>query len=561
MSLSDSIIPCMISTTRLPIGAVLALSFLLGPVVLPTVSAQEERVSSLGMKFVEVPGTTVLIGVHEVTVADWKSFVSESGYVWTFSPHFVQESDHPVVGVNLQDAVAFCNWLTEKERAADKINSSQSYRLPNRADWDAAAGLIRSRKRELTVEEKVQDQRTFLWGLAWPPPAGSGNYAETEIPGYSDGFPFTSPVGKFKASANGIYDLGGNVWEWTWDLKLGANQMGNLRGGCWAYFRPECLTSSYEYAVPVEIRFSTIGFRCVFDDKQRTATLMAAADSEREEAQAKRRDEIMGKGDVDEEELAAMRQRLSAGPAESGLPNPADLSPAKAGASYFNTLAMDFIPISDTSLLAGVYEVRVQDYEAFLKQTNRVWKDKPSFLLGGGHPAAGVSWEDAQAFCQWLTESERKLNLLPESAVYRLPSDAEWSRLAGLKEETGDDPAEKHLKNEEHFPWSGDGTWPPPSMSVNLDASKIAEFNDSYAYTAPVATVEQNPTGVSGLGGNVSEWCQDSWPGADEERVFRGGSYLFFDKQSLLTASRRHAPKTTTRADLGFRCVIDLGDE
>lgn len=519
----------------------------------------KEHASSLGAKFVEVPGTTVLIGTHEVKVSEWKTFLAESGYAWSFKPHFEQGEDHPIVGVNLQDAIAFCNWLTEKERADDKINSAQSYRLPNRSDWDAAVGLIRARKRELTVEEKVQDERAFLWGLAWPPPVGSGNYAETEIAGYSDGFPFTAPVGQFQPTPEGIYDLGGNVWEWTWALKLGANEVSILRGGCWAYFRPECLTSSYEYTVPVELRFPTIGFRCVFDDKQRTATLMAAADSAREEEQAIRREQIMGKGDVGEEELAAMQQRLAAGSADAGLPNPADLAPAAASKRYLNTLAMDFVPITDTQILAGTYEVRVQDYEAFLKKTNRTWKDKPSFLLGGGHPAAGVSWEDAQAFCAWLTETEKAFKLIPEGASYRLPTDAEWSRLAGLMTEAGADPKEKHLKVEDHFPWTGDGTWPPPTMSVNLDASKINDFNDSYAYTAPVATGERNPTGVSGLGGNVSEWCQDSWPGEDGERVFRGGSYLIFSKESLLTSSRRHATVRTTRSDLGFRCVIDFG--
>ncbi len=222
---------------------------------------------------------------------------------------------------------------------------------------------------------------------------------------------------------------------------------------------------------------------------------------------------------------------------------------------------MDFIAVSNLDVLAGVYEVRVQDYEGFLKKTNREWKDKPSFLLGGGHPVAGVSWGDAQAFCAWLTETERELGLIPEGARYRLPTDVEWSRLAGLMEEEGDDPAEKHLKKKDHFPWTGDGAWPPPSMSVNLDAGKIAEFNDSYSYTAPVATVEVNPSGVSGLGGNVSEWCEDAWPGADGERVYRGGSYLFFDQEALLTSARRHAAKEITRADLGFRCVLDFGSD
>lgn len=546
--LRPSLLPCLLA-------GVLSCAV---PVLSQGPGEAQEHVSTTGLKFVEVPGTTSLVAVHETRVSDWKAFLDATGYVWTFKPHFEQGPDHPVVGVNLQDAVAFCNWLTEKERAEGKVNSAQSYRLPTRADWDAAAAMLRTRKFDLTVEEKVQDERSFLWGLAWPPPAGAGNYAETEIPGYSDGFPFTAPVGSFEPSDDGLFDLGGNVWEWTWDMTLGVEQKGQVRGGSWAYFRPECLTKNYQYGLPVEIRAATIGFRCVFEDKQRTASLLAAVDAERAEQRAKRREELMGKGDIDEEELEAMRKRLSAGPGGPALPNPADLAKATPEETYLNSLGMDFVPVTGFPILAGVHEVRVQDYEAFLKQTNRSWKDKPSFLLGGGHPVAGVSWEDAQAFCAWLTVKERGLGLIPEGAMYRLPTDVEWSRLAGLAEEEGGDPSERHLKKKEHYPWTGDGTWPPPSMSVNVDAGKIDGFNDSYAYTAPVAAVEQNPSGVSGLGGNVSEWCEDAWPGADTERVYRGGSYLYFDKEALLTSSRRHADKSITRADLGFRCVLQL---
>jgi formylglycine-generating enzyme required for sulfatase activity len=518
-----------------------------------------EHVSSTGLKFVEIPGTTALVAVYETRLSDWNEFLEGSGYTWSFKAHFEQEPNHPVVGVNLQDAQAFCNWLTEKERAEEKINSAQSYRLPTRSDWDAAAAMLRSRKLDLTVEEKVQDERAFFWGLAWPPPAGSGNYAETEIEGYSDGYPFTSPVGSFGPSEEGVFDLAGNVWEWTWDMTLSADQRGYLRGGSWAYFRPACLTKNYQYQVPVEMRAATIGFRCVFEDKQRTAKLLAAADAERAEQRAKRREELMGNGEVDQDALEAMRKRLSKGSAGPALPDPADLTKAAAGSSFLNTLGMDFLPVEGLTVLAGAHEVRVQDYEVFLKKANRSWNDKPSFLLGGGHPVAGVSWKDAKAFCGWLTEVERELDLIPEGASYRLPTDIEWSRLAGLEDEAGANPAERHAKTKDHFPWTGDGTWPPPSMSVNLDASKIGEFSDSYAYTAPVATAEQNPSGVNGLGGNVSEWCEDPWPEASEERVYRGGSYLFFDKHALLTSARRHASEETTRADLGFRCVLDLG--
>ena len=59
--------------------------------------------------------------------------------------------------------------------------------------------------------------------------------------------------------------------------------------------------------------------------------------------------------------------------------------------------------------------------------------------------------------------------------------------------------------------------------------------------------------------GNVAEWCEDAWPGTPDARVIRGGSYLGFERDRLLTSAREHAAKANTRNDLGFRIVIDLG--
>jgi formylglycine-generating enzyme required for sulfatase activity len=337
-------------------------------------------------------------------------------------------------------------------------------------------------------------------------------------------------------------------------MQVKAEQEGSLRGGSWAYFRPECLRSSYRYRVPATLRMPTIGFRCVFEDKQRSAALLATLETNRQKIRDERR-EIMTGGPVNKEEVEAMKKKLMAGDAADTLPDPSKLAPMQPGKAFKNSLGMELVPALGQIHVATT-EVRVQDYEVWLKSADRSWESKPSFLLGGTHPAAGLSWKDAQDFCLWLTKRERDLKLIRDTATYRLPSDTEWSQLAGLKEETGADPAARSGGNKTHFPWSTH-TFPPPPMSANLDAQNIPDFTDSYSYTAPVNAEEPNELGIHGLAGNVAEWCSDPWPGADAERVIRGGSWLTSDKEKMLTSNRRHASVDQTTPDVGFRVVLE----
>ena len=336
---------------------------------------------------------------------------------------------------------------------------------------------------------------------------------------------------------------------------------GVLRGGSWAYFRKECLVSSYRYTVPADLRMPTIGFRCVFEDKHRTAILLAERDAANKQTVQDQIRKMRTTDDADKAAVEALKQRMTGGGDASDLPDPNKLSPAVAGTPYLNTLGLRFAPLeAGGGVLICKTETRVRDFDAWLKATNGTWLKKPPFLLGDTHPAAGVTWEDAKNFCQWLTEKERRSSLIPSNATYRLPSDLEWSVAAGLKAESGKDPAERHMADKQHFPWpvKSQAEWRPPVMSVNLDGTRIPGFSDSFSYTAPVDKSTPNPLGLYEIGGNVSEWTEDSWPSAPEERVIRGGSWLMFEHDRLLTSARDHAPKGSARADLGFRLVLEL---
>jgi formylglycine-generating enzyme required for sulfatase activity len=112
---------------------------------------------------------------------------------------------HPVVNVSWNDAVAFCEWLSQKE--------GKHYRLPTEAQWEyACRGGTRTRFATGDDEEgllalgNVADAafREAYDGASW---GAKGR----------DGFPFTTPVGHFKPNAFGLYDMHGNAWEWCSD--------------------------------------------------------------------------------------------------------------------------------------------------------------------------------------------------------------------------------------------------------------------------------------------------------------------------------------------------------
>ncbi len=173
-----------------------------------------------------------------------------------------------------------------------------------------------------------------------------------------------------------------------------------------------------------------------------------------------------------------------------------------------------------------------------------------------------MTWDQAAAFCQWLTARDQASRLIPAGAAYRLPTDVEWSRLAGLADETGADPEQRGASTAPaHYPWSAEGTFPPPAMSTNLDAPRIPGYADAFTCTASVTAEAASPLGLQGLGGNVAEWCADAWPGAPEERVVRGGSWKMSRPEDLLTRARRHAAKTSISPDIGFRVVLKLGGQ
>ena len=207
-------------------------------------------VNSLGMRFVPVPGTRLLVSVWETRVEDYQAFIAAKPRVWP-KPEFEQGANHPAVMVTLQDGEAFCGWLSAQEK--------RQYRLPTDEEWSMAVGL--GKERGVTPEERNFKASGYPWGnKVWPPVKGAGNYGPKLA---VDDFPKTSPVGSFGANALGIFDLGGNVWEWCATKFTEKGEERVMRGGAWNVESESGLRSSSRSGELSHARFSSLGFRCI----------------------------------------------------------------------------------------------------------------------------------------------------------------------------------------------------------------------------------------------------------------------------------------------------------
>ena len=236
------------------------------------------------------------------------------------------------------------------------------------------------------------------------------------------------------------------------------------------------------------------------------------------------------------------------------------------GKPWENGIAMRFAPLGQ-DLMVSVWETRIRDYQPFAKESRRGLREA-DFPQTPDHPVVNVSREDAQTFCAWLTERERKDERIAQTHVYRLPTDLEWSMMVGLQEEEGISPGWRDARKQAVYPW---GTvWPPEAGAGNfadVTASRspgvasdrtIPHYDDGFAHTAPVGSFPANAAGLFDLSGNAQEWVEDDYSklGKNVSGVLRGGGWNSFQTENLLAGSRNAQPPTFQDAIYGFRVVL-----
>lgn len=230
----------------------------------------------------------------------------------------------------------------------------------------------------------------------------------------------------------------------------------------------------------------------------------------------------------------------------------------------------------------GTYETTVEEFEKFVESTgyvsdaetkgfSLVWSgespiDKEGLNWRHGadgelqtdksQPVIHVSYNDAMAYCRWLSSRTNR--------TYRLPTEAEWEYAAGN--------GSKHTT----YSWGNSDSQNVSANVADLTSQKAAmspeffkNYTDGYVYTAPVGKFAPNELGLYDMIGNVAEWCLDWYddfyasgtnnpkgPFTGTDRVIRGGSWKSPPKYSRVPTRDFNEPYYTYNY-VGFRVVCE----
>ena len=228
---------------------------------------------------------------------------------------------------------------------------------------------------------------------------------------------------------------------------------------------------------------------------------------------------------------------------------------------------MKFVPVPGTNILMCIHETRRKDYATYASAApgaDSSWKAPVDVLDGkplsqnDDHPVIMVSWEDANAFCTWLSKKEGR--------TYRLPTEHEWNLavVTNLDKTNSISPADLAKKLEGQYPWGTTSMSDAPKHGNYGSRDGGRDAGDDYAGTAPVMSFLSNHLGIYDLGGNAWEWC-DGWFNPDQkERVLRGSGYLNYGsprksnwRLAVAPTFRIPPPGDYNRRVPGFRCVLE----
>ena len=525
-------------------------------------------------------------------------FTYGSEFTWR-NASLEQTDEHPVVNVNWNDAVEFCRWLS--------IQEGKTYRLATEAEWEygcraGTTGRWNSgdNGQDLQGHANIADESLKAMIAKFP----GGDEKQFDNVNWNDGAPLTSPVGKYKPNRFGLHDMHGNVYEWCNDRgdpardyyasspvddppgPLQGPWTGRvMRGGSYLsrLSGPSQTRSADRSWNGQNYLFVFIGFRVALvangrSDSAKASTQATPLNSEPslpnqktstpdfEELEPEIKNSIrmklrlirggellMGSPDssktVDADEKPQHRVRIT---------KPFYLGDYEVTRSEFGKFvtATQYITDAEKDDLGG-WGFK-DDADKYTERSKKFTWQNTGFKQTGNHPVVNVSWNDAQAFCHWLSKKD--------GAIYRLPTEAEWewacrAGINGRRWSSGDEEASLQ----------GSANLADASLEKVLVRFGYVPWNDAASFTSIVGTYKANPFGLFDMHGNVREWCGDRYastyyaksagddPGGSETgaaRVCRGGSWYY--EAAKCTSSYRGANLPMERhIDLGFRVARD----
>lgn len=253
-------------------------------------------------------------------------------------------------------------------------------------------------------------------------------------------------------------------------------------------------------------------------------------------------------------------------------------TPTVTDASLFNEAPERVVNI-DYSFAVSRYEVTRQQYEEFISEagyltggcavysgqwqhsTNMSWQN-PGYEQDGNHPAVCISWEDAVAYTDWLSQKTAQ--------TYRLLSASEWEYIA--RDAARNNTNTTHASDTQNV--CDEGNVADLEAVKKYPGWKVSNCTDNFVHSAPVGTFKANGFGVFDLKGNVFEWVEDCWnynyvdaptdgsawtSGDCQRRVLRGGSW--FSQENFSRPTFRNSFKKHHRSSsFGFRVARQIAN-
>ena len=550
---------------------------------------------------------------HDLETSEYKVFPN---YTWR-TPGFPQTQDHPVVCVSHDDAEAFCKWLSETEGEQYRLPTEAEWEHACRAGTttdfccgddpkqlatfgnvrDASVASLTGRPAEVDLDD----------GHVYTAPVGSfrdnafglydmhGNAAEWCRDWYAAYYYMRSP----RMDPQGVP----------------VSMRKAFRGGSWIFEPRDCRSARRLPTDPKHRRYDC-GFRVAKDcdnlpsisrqaisttplgdsssssdasvaDRPEEIPPLAVAPFSAEQAKAHQQDwakylgipvelsnnigmklvlippgEFLMGSLVPAEELARVANRYL----DEAIPDPWKRPARWTEEKFAHNFPPHLVRITRPFYI-GATEVTVGQFRRFVSYTGYRTEAERAGSAGTDtenwrevqwqrtdqHPVANLTWNDCQAFCEWLTTQGQ--------AAYRLPTEAQWEYSCRAGTET--------------WYYTGNDYEQLVRVGNINDRTPATKVSDGYAHTAPVGSFEPNAFGVHDMHGNVWEWTREWWapyrdlpcqedPEGPEEIVLdaprksvRGGAW--FGEPTWHRSAARHARATSDHgSDTGFRIVRDV---